>query len=173
MTIKTRPFDAAEFLNTQEMVRAYLADAFESDDAGEIADAIGVVARARGMTELARQTGLNRQALYRSLSPQGDPALSSVLRVLTELGLSLAVSKAATNAEIETRSKRRSVRKGFVADQLEAFYGQPKVHEKAFGKTERPSVFKGQAEILAGPGGTKADKAKRKARGKLAAAAIT
>ena len=60
---ETRPFDAAEYLDTPEAVRAYLADAFASGDAGEIADALGVVARARGMTELAKESGLAKPAL--------------------------------------------------------------------------------------------------------------
>ncbi|HWA63114.1 MAG TPA: addiction module antidote protein [Caulobacteraceae bacterium] len=89
MTTETRPFDAAEYLDTPEAVRAYLADAFAGGDASEIADAIGTVARARGMTDLARQTGLARPALYRALSPAGRPELPTLLKVLKALGLGL------------------------------------------------------------------------------------
>ncbi len=90
MTVKTLPFDPAEVLDTREAVAAYLTDALQSGDAAEIADAFGVVARARGMSELARDTGLNRQALYRSLSSNGNPELSTLLALMESFGLSLA-----------------------------------------------------------------------------------
>ena len=71
MTTKTRPFDPAQYLDTPEAVAAYLEDAFASSDAAEIADAIGVVARARGMSDIAKETGLSRESLYRALSREG------------------------------------------------------------------------------------------------------
>ena len=90
MTVQTRPFDPADVLDTAEGIEAYLSDAFEHGDAGEIADALGVVARARGMTELARETGLSRASLYRALSADGSPELPTVLKVMSALGLRLA-----------------------------------------------------------------------------------
>ncbi|MDQ2859319.1 MAG: putative addiction module antidote protein [Pseudomonadota bacterium] len=89
MTIKTRPFDPAEFLDAPEAVAEYLEAAFESGDHAVIADALGVAARARGMSQLARDTGLARPALYRALSPEGHPEFETVLKVLRALGVTL------------------------------------------------------------------------------------
>ncbi len=89
MTVETRPFDPAEVLDTPEAIAAYLADAFETGDSAEIADALGVVARARGMSQLARDTGLSRPALYRALSAEGGVELSTVVKVLNAFGLRL------------------------------------------------------------------------------------
>lgn len=89
MSLQTRPFDPAEYLDTPEAVRAYLADAFETNDAAFIADALGVVARASGMSAIAERAGLNRAALYRALSPTGRPELATVLKVLDALGMRL------------------------------------------------------------------------------------
>ena|ERR1039458_8908872 len=86
---ETRPFDPAEFIDTAEGARAYLSEAFRTNDAAFIADALGVVARAHGMTELAAQTGLSRQSLYRALSPQGRPELPTLIKVLNALGVQL------------------------------------------------------------------------------------
>jgi probable addiction module antidote protein len=89
MTLKLRPFDPAEYLDTPEAVAEYLAAAFETDDQAVIADALGVVAKARGMSQLSRETGLARPALYRALSPDGRPEFATVLKVLRALGVSL------------------------------------------------------------------------------------
>ncbi len=89
MTVKTRPFDATEYLDSPEAISAYLADAFASNDIAEIADALGIAARARGMSRLAEETGLNRQQLYRTLSVGGRPELGTVLKVADALGFRL------------------------------------------------------------------------------------
>jgi probable addiction module antidote protein len=89
MALATRPFDPAEFLDTPEAVAEYLAAAFESDDHAIVADALGVVGKARGMSQLARETGLARPALYRALSPDGHPEFETVLKVLRALGVTL------------------------------------------------------------------------------------
>jgi probable addiction module antidote protein len=89
MSIEMRAFDPAEYLDTPEAVAEYLAAAFETGEQAVIADALGVVARARGMTELARDTGLARLALYRALSPDGHPEFETVLKVLRALGVTL------------------------------------------------------------------------------------
>ena len=89
MTLKTVPYDSAALLDTPEAMAAYLSDAFASRDLGEIADALGVAARAHGMTELARQTGLSRSQLYASLSRTGRPELETVLKVTEALGMGL------------------------------------------------------------------------------------
>ena len=89
MTIQTRPFDPAAYLGSSEAMLAYLDGAFADGDAGEIADALGVVARARGMSQLAEETGLTRQALYKALSRDGNPEFATVLKVIRALGFRL------------------------------------------------------------------------------------
>ena len=87
---KTKPFDPAEYLDDSESIAAYLSDALESGDPAFIADALGVVARARGMSEVAREAGVSRESLYRALSADGNPEFATVLRVIQALGLQLA-----------------------------------------------------------------------------------
>jgi probable addiction module antidote protein len=89
MAIETRPFDAAEYLDDAESQAELLADAFASGHAGYIADALGVVARARGMTQVAKDAGVTREALYKALSRDGDPKLSTLLGVAKALGVKL------------------------------------------------------------------------------------
>jgi probable addiction module antidote protein len=89
MTIETRPFDPAAYLDGPEALLAYLEGAFADGEASEIADALGVVARARGMSQLAEDTGLTRQALYKALSSDGNPEFATVLKVIRAFGLRL------------------------------------------------------------------------------------
>lgn len=91
MALKTKPFEPEKYLTTRAAQREFLVDAFETGDAGHIADAIGVVARARGITQVAAETGLSRVGLYKGLSKDGDPRLSTVLNVLRSAGFELAV----------------------------------------------------------------------------------
>lgn len=90
-TIKTRRWDSAEYLQTEEQIAAYLDACFEEagDDAGFIAKALGNVARARGMTQLARETGLGRESLYKALSGEGNPSFATINKVMHALGLKL------------------------------------------------------------------------------------
>lgn len=92
--IKTTRWDSAEYLKTGEDIRHYLEACFEDggDDAAFIAHAFGVVARARGMMQLAQETGLSREALYRGLSQDGNPTLSTLMKVTHALGLRLTVT---------------------------------------------------------------------------------
>ena len=89
MTLKTTPFDAAIYLQDAESQRELLADAMESGDSGYIAVALGTIARARGMSKVAAESGVNRQALYRALSEDGDPRLTTLLGVAKSLGLKM------------------------------------------------------------------------------------
>ena len=89
MALKTRTWDAAEHLDTPEDIAAYLAVVLEDGDPKLIAAALGDVARARGMADIAREAGLSRESLYRSLSADGNPEFSTVVRVLDVLGLRL------------------------------------------------------------------------------------
>ena len=81
----TRPWDAAEHLNSA----ADMVDYLEAALASLIAAALGDIARAKGMTEIARKTGLGRESLYKALSAEGNPEFSTVLKVLQALGLKL------------------------------------------------------------------------------------
>ena len=85
----TRPFDAAEYLDSAEAVAAYLEAAFEDGDPAFIADALGTVARAKGMTEVARKTGLSRESLYKALSAEGNPEFATILKVMKALDLKI------------------------------------------------------------------------------------
>ena len=87
--MKTFTWDVTEHLDTPEAIAEYLVAAFEDGDPKLVTAAIGDVARARGMTDLARETGLSRESLYRSLSEDGNPAFSTVLKVLHALGVHL------------------------------------------------------------------------------------
>jgi len=92
--IKTRKWDSAEHLQTEEDIRLYLDACMEQagDDAAFIAHALGVVARARGMTQLARETGIGRESLYKALSGEGNPSFGTILKVLRALGLRMTVA---------------------------------------------------------------------------------
>jgi probable addiction module antidote protein len=85
----TKPFDAAEYLDSPEMIAAYLTEAFESDDPSAVAMAIGAVARSQGMSAVAEKAGLSRENLYRALGGDAKPEFATVLRVLRAIGIDL------------------------------------------------------------------------------------
>ena len=88
-----KPFDAAEYLQSDEDCAAYLQACLEQapDDASVFAKALGDIARARGMMQLAKDTGLTREGLYKSLGEQGNPSLSTVMKVMHALGLQMHI----------------------------------------------------------------------------------
>lgn len=90
-TIKLRKWDSAEHLKTEEDMALYLEACFEEagDDAAFIAKALGNIARAKGMAQLARDTGLGRESLYKALSGEGNPSFATILKVMRALGLKL------------------------------------------------------------------------------------
>jgi probable addiction module antidote protein len=90
MAKKPKVFDPAAYLDSDEAIATFVAEAFETNDAGYIAHAIGVVARAKGMTQIAGETGLSREQLYRSFSENGNPTLKTTLAVMNALGVKLA-----------------------------------------------------------------------------------
>lgn len=92
---KTRPFDPARYLQTEEDILYYLEAAMEGNDPGHIASALGDVARSQGMSDIARKAGVGRQALYSALSENGNPTLETLVGVLDALGLQLSVQKRA------------------------------------------------------------------------------
>ena len=73
--LKTKPFDPADYLDNDETIAAYMTEGLETGDPAFVSDALGVVARARGMTEVARAAGVSRESLYRALSGEGNPNL--------------------------------------------------------------------------------------------------
>lgn len=87
--VKTHPWDSAEYLKSEEDIAAYLEACLEEagEDAAFIAHALGVIARARGMAQLAKETGLTREGLYKALSGHGNPSFGTVLKVVKALGL--------------------------------------------------------------------------------------
>ena len=101
---KTTRFDAADYLDTEERQVAYITAALETGDADFVRDALGLVARARGMGEIAKNAGLNRESLYKALGGTGNPEFSTVMRIVRALGLTLS-ARAATGRT----SKRRRV----------------------------------------------------------------
>lgn len=93
MGLDTKPWDAADHLDSEEMILAYLEAAVEDGDPALIAAAIGDVARAKGMTEVAVAAGLSRESLYKSLSADGNPSFGTVLKVLRALGIDLSFKR--------------------------------------------------------------------------------
>lgn len=89
MTGKLTTYDPAQDLASNEAMVVFMAEAFETNDASYIAHALGVVARAKGMAKIAKQTGLSREQLYRSFSENGNPTLKTTLAVMKALGLDL------------------------------------------------------------------------------------
>lgn len=92
--IATYPFDAAEFLDTPEAVAHYIEAVLEDEDPSVVVYALGAVARARGMAEIAREAGLSYASLYDALNREGSPELGTITRALRALELKLAVSPA-------------------------------------------------------------------------------
>jgi len=89
---KTLPWRTEDHLETVEDIAAYLEAAFEDGDPELITQALGAVARSKGMTEISRRTGLGRQNLYKALSPEGRPEFATILKVVKALGLKLTVA---------------------------------------------------------------------------------
>jgi probable addiction module antidote protein len=92
-TITTTIWDAADNIKSDEDAMAYLTAAFEEGDPSLIAAVLGDIARAKGMTQVAREAGLGREGLYKALSAEGNPEFATILKVIRALGMQLAPSK--------------------------------------------------------------------------------
>lgn len=92
MPLETRKWDVTEYLDTEERVLLFLEAVFEDGDPAAISAAIGEVARARGMTNVTRDTGLSRENLYKALSESGNPEFSTILKVVRALGFNLTIA---------------------------------------------------------------------------------
>jgi probable addiction module antidote protein len=93
----TKLWDPAEHFATEADIAAYLEAALEEGDPALIAAALGDIARAKGMSQIARDTGLGRESLYKALSPEGNPEFGTIMKVVTALGLQLHASPARAN----------------------------------------------------------------------------
>ena len=94
MAVKTTRFDSAAYLDSDEAISAYLEEALETNDPAFITQALGTVARARGMSQIAKETGLSRESLYKALSAEGNPEFSTIIRVMQALGMRFSVTAA-------------------------------------------------------------------------------
>ena len=117
MVKQARKFDAAAVLDSDEAIAEYMAAAFETEDAAFIADAVGVVARAHGMSDIAKEAGLSREQLYRSFSVSGNPTLKSMLAVMKALGVKVTAEPlaSATRNKAATTKKRKAPAKAKIA----------------------------------------------------------
>ena len=97
MSVKLSRWDSAEYLKTDEDIQAYLEAVLEEggDDPAYIVHALGVIARAKNMSQLARDAGLSREGLYKALSEEGNPTLSTVTKIAKALGLQIKIETAA------------------------------------------------------------------------------
>ena len=96
----TSPWDPADHLKTEDDMAAYLEAALEEGDPGLIAAALGDIARAKGMTQIARESGLGRESLYKALSPAGNPEFGTILKVVAALGLQLHATPATAKSAV-------------------------------------------------------------------------
>jgi len=94
MPLETTKWDTTRYLSSKEDIAAYLEAVFEDGDPALIAHALGEIARAEGMTHVAKAAGLSRESLYKALSSAGNPELATVLKVMKALGLTLTVKAA-------------------------------------------------------------------------------
>ena len=92
---KLTSYDPAEDLGSDEAIAIFMAEAFQTNDVAYISHALGVVARAKGMAEIAEQTALSREQPYRSFSKKGNPTLKTTLAVMKALGIELTAKTAA------------------------------------------------------------------------------
>jgi probable addiction module antidote protein len=89
---RTSPYDSAEYLDSIEAINAYIEEALETDDPAFIAKALGTIARARGMSRIAKKAGLSRESLYKALSTEGNPEFGTIIRVMQALGLKFSIT---------------------------------------------------------------------------------
>jgi len=96
--IKTRPFDMQNYLNSEQDIEMYLQVVLEDGDPSLLAAALGDIARARGMTQLAKDTGLSRESLYKSLSGERAPSSDTLFKVMHALGFKFTMQPLTENS---------------------------------------------------------------------------
>ena len=110
MAIETTPFDTADYLDSPEMIAAYLEAVLEDGDPSLIAAALGNIARAKGMARIARDAGVTRDSLYKSLKEGGNPTISTFIGVLKGLGMGLSVHPLKPSVEAGAGAEAGSAR---------------------------------------------------------------
>jgi len=95
--VKLKTWDASEHLDSEEMIFAYMNAAMEDGDPALFTAALGDIARARGMTEIAKRAGVSRESLYRALSRDGNPEFATIVKVMNAMGLRMSVASADSN----------------------------------------------------------------------------
>mgnify|MGYP003575410785 FL=1 len=108
MVLKTTRFDVADYLETEADMAEYLSEVLALEDPAYFQNALGAVARAKGMAAVARKSGLGRQSLYKALSESGNPEFSTVVKVLAALGIKIT---AAPMEERSAKAKQRRTRR--------------------------------------------------------------
>lgn len=106
-TLKLKPFDAAEYLDTDEAIAVFLADALESGDDAVFQEALQTAARARGMSDIAKDAGLGRESLYKALQPGAQPRFSTVRKVMGALGVTITIATSKPSSK-RVPAKRRT-----------------------------------------------------------------
>ena len=100
MRTLTTAYDSAEYLDSEEAIAECLTAAFETEDPAFIAQCLGTIARARNMSQLARDVGMSRAALYKALSGQGNPEFGTIMKVMQALGIRLTAGVAAEREKV-------------------------------------------------------------------------
>ena len=112
MYVKSRPFDPANYLKTDSSRVLYMNECLETDDPAFIADGLGVIARSRGMTQIAKEAEVSRESLYKSLSKKGNPEFATILKLMAALDLTLCVKqKRKSKAKVAVKSATKSTAK--------------------------------------------------------------
>ena len=109
MVLKTRTFDPANYLKTESDRALYMNECLETGDSAFIADGLGVIARSRGMTQIAKEAEVSRESLYKSLSKKGNPEFATILKLMAALDLILCVKqKRKSRAKVAVKSTAKS-----------------------------------------------------------------
>jgi probable addiction module antidote protein len=114
MTVKLTRFDAADYLDDDDDMAAYLAECAEGGDPTLIARALGAIARARNLSQLARDTGMTRAGLSRALAPDGNPSFQTIAKVAGALGLKISITPAKASSARKASGVARSARRSAV-----------------------------------------------------------
>jgi len=107
---KAAPYDSAEFPSTPRAIQHYIEEALETGDPGLITHAIGIIAKSQSMSVIARKTGMSRENLYRTLTPNGKPGFATVLKVVNALGLRFSVLRQPVASKVRTAKKAVSTK---------------------------------------------------------------
>jgi probable addiction module antidote protein len=108
MSVKLSSFDVSEYLNNERMIAEYLSAIVEENDPALLLSAIGDIAKARGMSKIAAESGLGRESLYKALHSESKPRFDTVLKVLGALGVSIKFNPRHTKRRVSRRNRRKS-----------------------------------------------------------------